>query len=798
MVSIPNQHGSIYPGDANDARQADILFAGICPVSSNDSTRHASRLPPADHSNNIGIADAIAESPDADEGLPIADQRRPLHPNHLADLHSSGLTDETIQAAGLYSETDLGRLTRILGWNSVPRKMSPSLVFPYFGVDGANGYCRIKPDDPRVCQGKPVKYESPKGRSNQVYLPPGSRCRLDDTQEMLLITEGEKKALALDQEGFVCVGLVGVWGWKVARQQRLLPELETLQWRGCEVRIVFDSDIRHNPDVQNAETMLAAILRRAGACVRVVRLPDGPADEDGNPTKLGVDDYIVANGINSFQGLLEAAEAPAEPNSVQMRRPGNSLDPCDEVRAFLRLQEQDSVCRLRHWRGSWYQYGQGFYAEMTEEDVQGMLVRHLNESANRLTTSIIGNHKMQLKAQAGLASDISPPAWIADPLRPWAAEEVLACRNELVHLPSLVGGGEHACPATPRFFTPVALDYDFAIDARPPTEWLRFLSQLWPDDPQSIATLQEWFGYCLTLDTRQQKILMMVGPKRSGKGTIARVLTRLVGGRNVAGPTLSSLSEPFGLEPLLSKSVAIISDARLSSRTDGSVVTERLLSISGEDSLSISRKYTSAVQGKLDTRLMFLSNELPRFSDVSGALAGRMIILRLTRSWYGVEDGGLFARLVQELPGILLWAIEGWRQLRARGHFVVPESSREVQQELEDLTSPAGAFIRQCCEIGPELSVPRNALYTAYQVWCRNEGMTHVSNRGVFGRDLRTAVATLRDGQHHDGTRLYLGVGLRAPAPQHTQQGPQQVTQQVNHSQNPVNYGSATHATGNS
>ena len=253
----------------------------------------------------------------------------------------------------------------------------------------------------------------------------------------------------------------------------------------------------------------------------------------------------------------------------------------------------------------------------------------------------------------------------------------------------------------------------------------------------------------------------MVGPKRSGKGTIARVLTRLIGERNVAGPTLSSLSEPFGLEPLLGKSVAIISDARLSGRTDGSVVTERLLSISGEDALSIGRKYMTAVQGKLDTRLMFLSNELPRFSDVSGALAGRMIILRLTRSWYGTEDAGLFARLVPEMPGILLWAIEGWRRLRARGHFVVPESSREVQQELEDLTSPVGAFIRQCCEVGPELSVPRNALYAAYQTWCRNEGMLHVPSRGVFGRDLRTAVATLRDGQH---TRRHAALFGHGPA----------------------------------
>jgi putative DNA primase/helicase len=640
--------------------------------------------------------------------------------------------------------------------------MSPSLVFPYVGVDGSNGYCRVKPDDPRTCQGRSVKYESPKGRSNQVYLPPRSRCRLDDPQEMLLITEGEKKALALDQAGFVTVGLVGVWGWKVARQQRLLPELETLPWSGREVRIVFDSDVRQNPDVLNAETMLAAILRRQGACVRVVRLPDGPADDDGKPTKLGVDDYIVANGLEAFQQLLGAAEAPAEPNALQMWRPGSSLDPLVEVRSLLRLQEADGVSRLRYWRGSWYHYGDGYYAELADEEVQGLLVRHLSESANRLTTSIIANHKMYLKAQSGLPNRISPPAWLGEPPRMWPAEEVLACRNQLVHLPSLVGNAEYACPATPRFFTPVALDYNFAIDAPRPQNWLTFLEELWPDDPQSIATLQEWFGYCLTLDTRQQKILMMVGPRRSGKGTLARLLRRLVGERNTVGPTLSSFSETYGLEPLLGKSVAIISDARLSSRTDSCVVTERLLSISGEDSLSVGRKYMTAVQTKLDTRLMFLSNELPRFSDVSGALAGRMIILRLTRSWYGIEDAGLLERLLPELPGILLWAIEGWHRLRANGHFVVPESSREVQAELEDLTSPVGAFIRQCCEIGLELSVPTSTLYRAFQTWCRDQGMAHIAPNNHFGRDLRTAISTLRRGQNHEGTWHYRGVGLRA------------------------------------
>src|SRR5262249_16217788 len=161
--------------------------------------------------------------------------------------------------------------------------------------------------------------------------------------------------------------------------------------------------------------------------------------------------------------------------------------------------------------------------------------------------------------------------------------------------------------------------------------WLTFLGELWPGDSESIDTLQEWFGYSLTPDTRHQKILLLLGPPRSGKGVIARVLRGLVGPGNVAGPTLSSLAERFRLSPLLGKPVAIVSDARLGGRTDAATITERLLSISGEDALTVDRKNLSPLTAKLTARFMLLTNELPKVADSSGALPGRMIVLRLTK-----------------------------------------------------------------------------------------------------------------------------------------------------------------------
>ena len=156
------------------------------------------------------------------------------------------------------------------------------------------------------------------------------------------------------------------------------------------------------------------------------------------------------------------------------------------------------------------------------------------------------------------------------------------------------------------------------------------------------------------------------------------MLRELLGPGNIAGPTLGSLSTNFGLSPLLGKPCAIISDARLSGRTDQAVIVERLLSISGEDGQLVDRKFRDAITVKLPTRFVVLSNELPRLNDASGALAGRLILLRLVNSWYGKEDHLLFDRLRHEMGGILNWAIDGRTDLAVSGRLLQPESGARI------------------------------------------------------------------------------------------------------------------------
>ena len=624
----------------------------------------------------------------------------------------------------------------------------------------------MRPDAPRLSAKKPIKYESPRGRRNQVYFPPGVAAVLPNADQELLVTEGEFKSLAASQYGFPCIGLVGVYGWAAKNQESLLPELEQVVWRRRHVFILYDSDVAENPDVQDAEARLAAHLTNRGAVAKVVRIPAGPPDASGKPTKQGIDDYLAtqADPKQALRELLNAAEDPPPPKSINVKQHGKNIDSTIEGPIFVKQTKVDGMPRLRYHQDTWLWWRGGAYRELRPAEVRARLVAHLMHNFFAITQSHTSNALDVAKAVALLPYSIEPPAWLGDTTGPWPADEVLVAKNGIFHLPSVVSGqSPYVMPLTPRLFVQISLGYDFRLDAPRPATWLDFLDQLWPGDIESIAALQAWFGYCLTTDTRQQKMMMVVGPKRSGKGTIARVQRALVGPENVCGPTLASLATNFGLQPLLGKTLGIISDARLGRRTDSQIVVERLLSISGEDALTIDRKNLEAVTAKLPTRLMILSNELPRLGDSSGALAGRMIVLRLTQSFYGHEDHGLTDKLFTELPGILLWAIEGWHQLREIGRFTQPQTAMEMVGELEDLTSPVMEFVRDCCILGEGAESLRQDVYARYVEWCKGKGREHPDEANVFGRNLRAAVPTLKDSQpREDGrkVRKYIGIGL--------------------------------------
>ena len=399
---------------------------------------------------------------------------------------------------------------------------------------------------------------------------------------------------------------------------------------------------------------------------------------------------------------------------------------------------------LRYWHGGWWAWRTSHWAEVENRAVRALLYAFTEEAMyideakpkpwlpNRRK---IGDLLEALSAIVILSDEHEQPCWIDGR----ANGTIVSMRNGLLDIET-----QDFYEHTPKYFNQTAVPFDYDPCAPKPERWLTFLDQLWPKEPLAIVVLGEWFGYVVSGRLDLHKILLTIGPTRGGKGVIARILSALIGKQNVCGPTLNSLGTDFGLAPLIGKSLAIISDARFVGK-NGNVVVERLLSISGEDTLTVNRKYRDQWCGKLPSRLHVISNELPRLGDASTAIVGRIVLLIMTHSWLGRENHALECDLQTELPGILNWALKGLQRLTIENNncFTRLPSADEAIVAMRDLASPVAAFVRERCEVNQDGRVSVDDLYKEFKIWAENNGHAKPSKH-VFGRDIRAAVPGVR------------------------------------------------------
>jgi len=429
--------------------------------------------------------------------------------------------------------------------------------------------------------------------------------------------------------------------------------------------------------------------------------------------------------------------------------------------------------KLAFWRGGWMAWKTMHWAEVDVAELRQAVYAtlsdavylHVTKDGEELRAWNPTRHKIvnvleALAAVVQLSRDIDPPSWINPHSAESDAGQVISCHNGLLDLTTRILHGH-----SPALFNLASVPFDYDPHTDEPVEWLDFLASVWGDDRDSIALLQEYFGYILSGRLDMQKALLLVGPIRSGKGTIERVLTALMG-HNIASPTLAGLNTNFGLSPLIGKPLAFVTDARLGN-APSHIVVERLLSITGEDWLTIDRKYREPWTGKLPTRFVILSNELPKFRDSSGAIATRLLILKMTESFLGREDHELDTKLRDELGAILVWALEGLDRLTRKGRFTEPQSSRDAAALMMDLASPVSAFVRERCVRDPDAIVARDELYAAWRTWALDNGHQPGAN-STFGRDLRAVVPEVRDFRRRVGGRqihTYTHIGLLPDSP---------------------------------
>jgi hypothetical protein len=241
-----------------------------------------------------------------------------FHPDHLKDLRNSGLSDETIEAAGLYSvpPRDIRKITAI-------GRVDSLLAFPY-----STEFTRYKvfPTTLKV-QGKRFRYTQPTGTDVYPYIPPAARQVIEDATIRLWIVEGEKKALKGCQEGILCLAIGGLWNW--LSDGRLAPSFKDIAWQGRLVTLCPDSDVWKPQKTQLREAVrrLGEVLEAEGAQVIVCKLSNGAGE-----TKQGLDDFLCLQTTDDLKALPYLAltdkrfQRKKSQNGANQSAPGGAID----------------------------------------------------------------------------------------------------------------------------------------------------------------------------------------------------------------------------------------------------------------------------------------------------------------------------------------------------------------------------------------------------------------------------------------------------------------------------------------
>ena len=237
-----------------------------------------------------------------------------------SNLTNSFITPEIAATAQLQRVSDLDG-AEIVGKQRKAGTDYAGIVLPYFlppNCDYPRQY-RLRRDNPEYEQ-KPDgtrkekgKYLSAPGAGNMLYFPPSIRDEwLEDVSMPIILTEGEKKTLALhrlswheksdsDEPRFLPVGLSGVWNWRgtIGKTTNtdgrrtdvkgVIPDFNLIEWNGRKVLIVFDANVKTNESLKAAQRELAKELTMRGAMTAIVELPE----LDG------------VNGVDDLLGLWE-------------------------------------------------------------------------------------------------------------------------------------------------------------------------------------------------------------------------------------------------------------------------------------------------------------------------------------------------------------------------------------------------------------------------------------------------------------------------------------------------------------
>jgi putative DNA primase/helicase len=292
--------------------------------------------------------------------------------------------------------------------------------------------------------------------------------------------------------------------------------------------------------------------------------------------------------------------------------------------------------------------------------------------------------------------------------------------------------------------------------------WEKFLLEIMGYNQALVDFLQRAVGYTLTGLTREQVVFVLHGAGANGKSTFLEIIETLLGDycKSVASETLMAQRGRTSSGP--NEDIARLKGARLTATSEteeGQVLAEALVKrMTGEDTLVARFPYARhSFEFKALFKIWMVVNHKPIIKGDDHAIWRRILLIPFLQIFEGqAQDKSLKQKLMEELPGILNWAIQGclrWQESGLCPPAEVTDATREYRDEMDLLAE----WMEMDCVISPEREASVGELYSSYMEWCITNKVPQM-NRKVSGQKLKSKGFS---SEKIRGQRAYRGIGVK-------------------------------------
>jgi P4 family phage/plasmid primase-like protien len=312
-------------------------------------------------------------------------------------------------------------------------------------------------------------------------------------------------------------------------------------------------------------------------------------------------------------------------------------------------------------------------------------------------------------------------------------------------------------PHDPKYFSAVQIPYAWNPDAKCPTVGA-FIEKAIHSD--LIDLIWEIIGICIYTGIGFQIAILLYGEGRNGKGTILRLIEKLIPAEFVAHVELQNLQkDKFAKAQLFGKILSIVGDMSSKTLYDPTVFKQ----ITGQDTISAEFKYGNAFSFTSQATLLFAANKLPVPDDTSRGFFERILIVpfdKMSLEKHEVDDS-IEPRMHLELEGVLVKAVEGLRRAKERGSFMYVQRCQDALERYKwDSLNLLPWWTSKIEFTGISNDrVTRTSLYDSYSKWVlENDGTP--ANRTVFYKMLQSSLDNRSEPVKIDGENYFNNIKL--------------------------------------